>query len=385
MSDAPKLLFVVTEDWYFCSHRLTLAAAAREAGYATAVATRVRAHGELIASRGVRLVPFEMTRRGANPFTEAATLARLVRLYRRERPDVVHHVALKPVVYGSLAARLAGVPVVVNAVAGTGWLFNATGGARRALRPLLRRLLGALLARTQVIVQNPDDAQVMAGIDLGHVHLIRGAGVDTERFAPRDEAPGPVVILLASRLLWTKGVGDFAAAARLLRERGVAARCVLVGEPDPDNPDFVPEAELRAWEAAGDVEWWGRRDDMPDVLAGAHIVCLPSFYGEGVPKALIEAAACGRPIVTTDMPGCREIVRDGQNGLLVPPREPARLADALARLVGDPALRRQLGARGRERAVAEFGERQVIAATLAIYRQALAGRRPADAVRGGQG
>ena len=374
MKAAPKLLYVVTEDWYFCSHRLALAAAAREAGFAAAVATRVRAHGKQIEDRGVRLVPFEMTRRGANPATELATLARLVRLYRRERPDIVHHVALKPVVYGSLAARLAGVPVVVNAVAGTGWLFNATGGARRALRPLLRRLLGALLARTQVIVQNPDDAQVMAGIDLGHVHLVRGAGVDTDVFAPRPEAPGPVVILLASRLLWTKGVGDFATAARLLRERGVDARCVLVGEPDPDNPDFVPEAQLRAWEAAGDLQWRGRRDDMPDVLAGAHVVCLPSFYGEGVPKALIEAAACGRPIVTTDMPGCREIVRDGENGLLVPPRDPARLADALARLAGDADLRRRLGARGRERAVAEFGERQVIAATLDIYRRALAGR-----------
>lgn len=371
MGGKKRLLFVVTEDWYFCSHRLALAAAAREAGYDVAVATRVRAHGDLILASGLRLVPFEMTRRGANPLTELATLARLARLYRRERPDIVHHVALKPVVYGSVAARWARVPAVVNAVAGTGWLFNAEGGARRLLRPLLRRILGGVLARTQVIVQNPDDAQVMAGIDLAHVHLVRGAGVDTDLFAPRDEAPGPVVALLASRLLWTKGVGDFAAAARLLRERGAGVRCVLVGAPDPDNPDFVPESELKAWQAEGILEWWGVRRDMPEVLAGAHIVCLPSFYGEGIPKALIEAAACGRPIVTTDMPGCREIVRDGENGLLVPARDPARLADALGRLAGDPALRRRLGARGRERALAEFGQGQVIAATLAVYRRAL--------------
>lgn len=370
MGESRRLLFVVTEDWYFCSHRLTLGAAARAAGFEVSVATRVRGHGQQITGRGLRLVPFEMTRRGANPLTELATLFRLVRLYRRERPDIVHHVALKPVVYGSLAARLAGVPVVVNAVAGTGWLFNATTGPRRLLRPLLRRGLGAVLARTQVIVQNPDDAQVMAGIDLQHVHLVRGAGVDTDEFAPRPEAEGTPVVLLASRLLWTKGVGDFAAAARLLRERGVPARCVLVGTPDPDNPDFVPEAEIRAWEGEGLLEWWGHRGDMPAVLGSAHVVCLPSYYGEGVPKALIEAAACGRPIVTTDMPGCREIVHDGDNGLLVPARDPARLADALATLVADAGLRRRLGARGRERAVAEFAEARVIADTLAIYGRA---------------
>lgn len=372
MAGKPRLLFLVTEDWYFCSHRLPLGAAAREAGYDVAVATRVRAHGGQVEARGLRVIPFEMTRRGANPLTEVATLARLVRLYRRERPDIVHHVALKPVVYGSLAARLAGVPAVVNAVAGTGWLFNATSGLRRLLRPLLRRVLGAVLANTQVIVQNPDDAQVMAGIDLRHVHLVRGAGVDTTVFAPRPEPAGVPVLLLASRLLWTKGVGDFAAAARLLRERGVAARCVLVGTPDPDNPDFVPEAEIRRWEAEGLLEWWGHRDDMPGVLASAHVVCLPSYYGEGVPKALIEAAACGRPIVTTDMPGCREIVRDGENGLLVPARDPARLAEALSALAGDPARRARLGARGRERVLAEFAEARVVADTLAIYAAAAA-------------
>ncbi|MBK7672447.1 MAG: glycosyltransferase family 4 protein [bacterium] len=370
MAAPTRLLFVVTEDWYFCSHRLTLGGAAREAGYDVAVATRVRDHGDQITARGLRLLPFPMTRRGANPLTELATLVRLVRLYRRERPDIVHHVALKPVVYGSLAARLAGVPVVVNAVAGTGWLFNATGGARRLLRPVMRRVLGAVLAGTQVIVQNPDDAEVMAGIDLQHVHLIRGAGVDTREFAPRDEAPGPIVVLLASRLLWTKGVGDFAVAARLLRERGVAVRCVLVGTPDPDNPDFVPEGAIRAWEAEGSLEWWGHRGNMADVFAAAHIVCLPSYYGEGVPKALIEAAACGRPIVTTDMPGCREIVRQRENGLLVPPRDPARLADALQELAGDADLRRRLGAEGRRRVESEFSEQQVIAATLAVYRRA---------------
>jgi glycosyltransferase involved in cell wall biosynthesis len=197
--------------------------------------------------------------------------------------------------------------------------------------------------------------------------LIRGSGVDMNIFTPRPEPEGVPVVILAARMLWAKGIGEFVDAARLLREQKVEARFVLVGESDPGNPSAVPVWQLEQWHDSGVVEWWGACSDMPRVFAEAHVVCLPSYYPEGVPKVLIEAAACGRPIVTTDVPGCREVVRHEENGLLVPTRDPVALAAALRRLIMSPALRDFLGRRGREIAVAEFGLERVIAETLAVY------------------
>jgi glycosyltransferase involved in cell wall biosynthesis len=364
-----KLLFVVTEDWYFVSHRLPLAIAARTAGYDVAVATRVAAHGDMIRAAGIRLIPFALSRRGGNPLREVVAL---VRLYRRERPDIVHHVALKPVLYGALSARLARVPAQVNAVAGLGWLFSPGNGLKRVVRTAFRWTLTRLLnARNSLtIVQNPDDAALLqaSGLAQAHLRLIRGAGIDTDAFQPVAEPAGTVCVMLVARMLWDKGVAEFVEAARLLTEQGVVARFVLVGEPDRDNPAAVPEADLRAWHGTNGVEWWGRREDMVDVLHMAHIACLPS-YREGLPKTLLEAAACGLPIVTTDTPGCREVVRDGDNGLLVPVRDAGTLADALRKLIENASLRIEMGRRSRERAVAEFSREQVIAETLAVYRE----------------
>ncbi len=229
----------------------------------------------------------------------------------------MHHVALKPVLYGSIAARLAGVPGVVNAFAGLGHAFSSRDPRRRVLRALISRLLRVALrgARSKVIVQNKDDAdtlvrgRIMARED---IVLIRGSGVDLDLFTPKPEPAGDGLVVLPSRMIWEKGVGEFVEAARRLRRDGVRARFALVGEPDADNPAAVPAETLKAWKAEGDVEVWGRRDDMPAVLAEAWVVCLPSYYGEGVPKSLLEAAAAGRPIVTTDMPGCREVVQEGR-------------------------------------------------------------------------
>ncbi|MBI5862209.1 MAG: glycosyltransferase family 4 protein [Rhodocyclales bacterium] len=368
----PRLLFVVTEDWYFVSHRLPLAVAAGKAGFDVAVATRVNAHGEQIKAAGIRLVPFELSRRSGNPLAE---MARLIRLYQHERPDIVHHVALKPVLYGTLAAWLARVPHVVNAVAGLGWLFTSGGWWVRWLRPVVRRVLAWRLSATHsvTIVQNPDDRALLqqAGVSADKLHLIRGAGVDTQVFHPVEPPAGPLFIVLAARMLWDKGVGEFVEAARRLSDAGVNARFVLVGEPDPANPASVPESTLHEWQGRHGVEWWGRRDDMPAVLRQAHIACLPS-YREGLPKSLLEAAATGLPIVTTDAPGCREVVNDGDNGLLVPLRNATALAAALQRLIADAGLRARMGARSRERALAEFSQEQVIAQTLQLYRERLA-------------
>ncbi len=369
-----KLLFFVTEDWYFVSHRLALAVAAKNAGYEVSVATRVRSHGEVIRSAGLRLVPFENSRGGMNPLRELATLVRLILLYRRERSDVTHHVAMKPVLYGSIAARLAGTPRVINALAGMGWLFATGAGLAHRIRPVVRWALGRLLRSGIALVQNPDDARflIQLGVPAGRIRRIAGSGVDLQHFSPRPEPDGTPVVVLPARLLWDKGVGEFVAAARSLKRRRIAARFVLAGEPDEANPSFVSPGEIAKWVEEGAVEHLGWVQDMPKLLAESHIVCLPSFYAEGIPKSLIEAAAAGRAIVTSDMPGCREVVHHGDNGLLVAPRNPEALAEALEKLIKDPTLRRRMGARGRARAEAEFGLPGVIAQTLALYDEAAA-------------
>ena len=369
---APRLLLFVTEDWYFCSHRLPLAMAARMVGYEVTVLTRVRDHGSKIRNAGIRLIPFEIQRSGMNPLRELHTLWRLVRVYRRERPDLVHHVAMKPVLYGSLAARLAGIRHVVNALAGLGWLFTSKGTQANAIQRLLRRASRFLLARGFILVQNPDDAELISqmGIDRSRIRRIAGSGVNLDHFHPVPEPAGVPVVVLPARLLWDKGVGEFVDAARKLLAKGIKGRFVLAGEPDPANPASVSDEQLAAWVGEGAIEYAGWQDDMPNMLAQSHIVCLPS-YREGLPKSLIEAAAAGRPIVSTDVPGCREVVGNGDNGLLVPARDPQALSEALGKLIADPSLRRRMGERGRLRAEAEFGLDAVIAQTLALYREAL--------------
>lgn len=371
MIPRPKLLFVVTEDWYFVSHRLPLAVGAMKTGFDVVVATRVGSHGETIRAAGIRLIPFNLSRRRGNPLAEVVAL---VRLYFRERPDIVHHVALKPIIYGALAARFARVPAQVNAVAGLGWLFTSPTGIMRFIRPAVRWMLVWFLNTrgNLTVVQNSDDRALLIRTNLPEtrVRLIRGAGVDTTSFHPVMQEPsGSVCIVLAARMLWDKGVGEFVEAARLLTQGEVFARFVLVGIPDPGNPASVPDATLRAWHGKNGVEWWGHRDDMPAVFHSAHIVCLPSYYREGLPKVLLEAAACGLPIVTADAPGCREIVHDGDNGFLVPVRDAEALAVALHNLIKDKPLRVKMGQRGREIVLAEFSQERIIAETLAVYQE----------------
>jgi glycosyltransferase involved in cell wall biosynthesis len=366
-----KLMFLVTEDWYFVSHRLPLAVAAKAEGFDVVVATRLESLARVIEAAGIRAIPFEMSRRGMNPLHELATLVRLWRLYHRERPNIVHHVALKPVLLGGMAARLGGIHAVVSAVAGMGFLFADEGRLPWA-RTWFKRLLPMVIGSGRAIVQNPDDASLLeaSGVLPERIRLIRGAGVDLARFKLQPEQDGPLLVVLPARMLWDKGVGEFVTAARQLRQQEISARFALVGERDRANPASVPLSELETWREEGVVEWWGRREDMPGVFAQSHVVCLPS-YREGLPKALLEAAACGRPIVATDAPGCREIVRHEDNGLLVPVRDAVALAAALERLIRDASLRQRMGQRGRERVETEFSQQRVISETLAVYRELL--------------
>lgn len=360
-----RLLFLVTEDWYFCSHRLPIARAAKLAGYDVHVACRVRSHAARIEQEGITLHPLvALSRSSRHPVREAKALAEIVRLYRTMRPDLVHHVALKPVIYGSIAARRAGVPAVVNAMAGLGYVFSSQDLKARLVRPLVGGVLRALIEgpRARVIVQNRDDAEHLGVRD---PVVIPGSGVDLDAFAPSPEPPGTPVVALPARMLRDKGVAEFVEAARRLKQADVQARFALVGAPDDENPASIPESQLRAWHAEGAVEWWGWREDMAAVFRESALVCLPSWR-EGLPKALIEAAAAGRPIVTCDVPGCRDVVADGENGLLVPPRDARALAVALGKLVQDAHLRTSMGEAGRRRA-ARFSTGQVVEQTLRVY------------------
>ncbi len=369
--DKPVILYLVTEDWYFWSHRLPIARAARDAGWEVLVATRVENHGEQIEREGFRLIPIKMRRRSLAPWREFAAVAELIRIYRRERPDLVHQVAMKPVLYGSLAAALTGVPAIVNALAGMGYVFTSSAVKARLLRPLIKKAFRWLLdhANARLILQNPDDVAAMSAgtVAPNRIVQIRGSGVDTTAFAPAPEPSGTPVAVMVSRMLWDKGVGELVEAARLLQRRGVPLRVVLVGSRDPENPPSIPERQLRDWDASGDVAWWGERSDVANIWANCHIAVLPS-YREGLPKSLLEAAACGRPLVATDVSGCREVVRDGATGLLVPPRDARALADALERLARDRDLRRRMGAAARDLVTREMSEQVVVAQTVALYR-----------------
>jgi glycosyltransferase involved in cell wall biosynthesis len=368
-----RVAIVTNADWYFLSHRLPIARAARDRGHEVfVVANEERDCGDRIRAEGFRFLPVPIARGSMNLLHDLATLRALRRVYREVRPRLVHHVAVKPVLYGAMAARLEKVPAIVNALAGRGHLSHAGGMRHALLRPALALAYRAAFGgvRTRAIFQNPDDLEFFVGrgvIARERAELIRGSGVDLAAYQPTPEPDGVPVILFASRLLRAKGIADLVAACDRLRARGVRCRLLIAGEPDVANPDAIPESLLRQWAAEGRAEWLGRRDDMPKVLALANVVALPSMYGEGVPKILIEAAACARAIVTTDSPGCREIVRDGLTGRLVPRNDVRALADALESLLADRALRGRMGAAGRELAAREFGEALVARRTMDLY------------------
>ncbi|MCM2314183.1 MAG: glycosyltransferase family 4 protein [Thermoanaerobaculia bacterium] len=370
---ARRILMVVNHAGFFLTHRLPLAVAARERGYEVHVATPQSKHVPAIEGNSLGWHPVRLTRSGTNPFAELRAVSDLVSLYRKLRPELVHHVTTKPVLYGTAAARIARVPAVVNALAGLGHLSLADDLFHRVLRGGVRLGFKAVLRHRnmRVIFQNEDDRA--AFVDRGilaprETVLVPGSGVDPELFRPVSRPRGnPPVVVLPSRMLYTKGVAEFVGAARILKAEGVAARFVLVGEPDPDNPASIPAWQLSRWASEGAVEWQQRRDDMPAVYAESDVVVLPS-YREGMPKVLIEAGACGLPAVTTDVPGCRDVVEHERSGLLVPVRDRGReLAKAIARLLRDEELSRSMGRRGRELVLERFALPRIIDQTISLY------------------
>lgn len=372
MSAARRLLFVVNNPAFFMSHRLPVAQAAQRAGYDVHVATMDGPAVADIVALGMTHHVIPMTRSGKRPLQELGTLLALLRLFRRLRPRVVHLVTIKPVLYGGIAARLARVPGMVAAISGLGFVFLSNTLKMRLVRSVVARLYRLALGHpnSRVIFQNASDRDLLKSLGAvrdEQVVLIRGAGVDLDQCQalPEPAAP-PVVATMVARLLRDKGVWEFVEAARLLRARGVPVTMRLVGGVDAGNPTSATPAEVEAWQREGCVEALGERSDVPQLYAASHIAVLPS-YREGLPKSLIEAAACGRAVVTTDVPGCRDAIDPDRTGLLVPVRDPQALADAIARLVDDAALRQSMGAAGRALAEREFNIERVARIHVELY------------------
>jgi glycosyltransferase involved in cell wall biosynthesis len=370
------MLFANTA-WYLYNFRLGTALRLRELGHDVLLASPADSYAPRFERNGLRWREVPMCRGRLDPLREARTVRATVSVLREERPDVLHNFTLRCAVYGAFAARITGVPSVVNAITGMGYVYASDDALARALRPVLTFLMRRTLDRRSslLVLQNPDDAVAVthAGlVDPLRIRVIRGSGVDTERFHPVPHPEGRLRVVLASRLLREKGVEEFVEAARLLTRAGRDIDFVLSGAPDPGNPHSISPQRVAAWNDEGAVRCVGHLDDMVSLLATADVMVLPSYYGEGVPRSLIEGAAAGLAIVTTDRPGCREVVaEDGVDGLVVPCRDAMALADAIVRLDADRSLLRRLASRARANAVANFDQSIIIEQTLRVYGELL--------------
>ncbi len=349
---------------------MPMARAAMSAGYEVALAARPSEAGPLIAAEGIRLIPLDLKRGALNPAHVLREAAEMRRLLRREQPDILHLIALKTILVGGFAALFANVPAVISAITGLGFL--GIGGTRKVtlIRWMLWPLLGMLLGRSNswILVENEDDARTFGLHNPSRIIQIGGAGIDPEHFA---ELPlpdrRPVTAAVVSRMLWSKGIDTVVAAQGLLRQRGVELNLTLAGAVDPDVPNALSEATLEQWSTQPGIRWIGRQADVRAVWRDADIAVLASRGGEGLPRVLLEAAACGRPIITTNVPGCRDFVRSGNEGLVVAPDDPHALADALQKLSSDVVLRRRMGSAARARVLSGYTEKQVSDRVVELY------------------
>lgn len=375
-----KFIFFANTTWYLYNFRLATVQRLLSDGHEVVMVSPPGKFGKRLVDHGCRWIPLAMDRASLNPFRELATLSRLVGIFRRERPDIVHGFTLKCAIYGTIAARIARVPGVVSAVSGMGFVFTSDALKARMLKPLVKSLLRFALndKRSLLVLQNHDDALafVQAGLVAPErIRVILGSGVNTFLFHPSNRTTHRyerLRVLLAARLLQEKGVREFIEAATILRKRDRDIEFLLAGTPDPGNPHSISRTELRRWTEAGLVRCLGHVNDMPALLGSVHVLVLPSYYREGVPKSLIEGAATGLALITTDRPGCREVVtQDGVDGLRVEPRNAEALADCIARLDDDREWVARLGERAREQALKKFDERLVIQRTLEVYAELL--------------
>ncbi len=373
-----KIIFFANTDWYLYNFRRTLALALRNKGYEVLLVSPPGPYVKKLQKLGLRWLSVSLSRSGLNPFLELATVWKLSKIMRQENANLAHGFTIKGAVYCSLAARLSGISARVNSIDGLGYVFASRDFKARILRPLVRLILRLALAskNTRLILQNSDDIALFRQFDLiadSHMHLIPGAGVDCRRFSigGKRVVGQPLRVLLAARLLWSKGLAEFVDAARLLKAEGRHVTFLLAGSIDPGNPDSLSIETLQGWVSEGLIDWLGHVDDMAGLLATVHVVTLPTAYREGLPSSLTEGAACGLPLVTTNMPGCRDVVTHELDGLLVPIGNAMALSLAIARLDDDPVLASRLGVAARIKALENFDENIVIKQTMEIYSELL--------------
>ena len=370
-----RLLFVVTEDWYFVSHRLYMATVAVKAGYKVALLSKTSKYQELIEESGIEVINWSLNRRSRNLISEFKAFREISAVIDRFKPDIVHSVALKPILYTALQLKRKNTYANIYALGGLGFVFSSSKLKAQILRSLLVVILRWVLGgeRVRVILQNPDDFNLLLRLKVitnNKTRLIRGVGVDTNLFSPSPKLHDKPIVLLPARILWDKGIADFVEIANRMKSYEINVRFVLVGDPDPHNPESVSILQLEEWIKKGVIEWWGHKEEMQNIYQQATIVCLPS-YREGLPKSLLEAASCALPIVTYDVPGCREVVIDGINGFLVPLKDENALLNAIKKLLDDASLCDKFGQAGRELVIRKFSQQKIASETKKIWEEVL--------------
>jgi len=368
-----KLFFIVSEDKSFWSHRLSLALSAIDAGYDVTLVSNFNKLESKIKNRGVNVININFVRSSKHPFTDLKNIFKLIFILRKEKPDIIHNVALKTILIASIAGLFSKKMVIINAFTGLGYVFSSDQLHAKLIRFFIKPIFKLLFRRSNywTIFQNPDDMNLferLGLINLNQSTLIRGSGVETNKFIQSDDLNKIPVVMLASRMLWDKGVGEFVKVAKRAYKNKINAEFMLVGGIDNDNPMSIPLSTLNQWVSNGDVQWEGHSDNMPDMLASASIVCLPS-YREGLPKVLLEAAAIGRPLIASDGPGCREIVRDKHNGLLVKMRDADSLYEAVLMLVNNREMRETMGRNSRTLVETELSTTIINTQTIELYRR----------------
>ncbi|MGO4523253.1 glycosyltransferase family 4 protein [Microvirga sp. 2MCAF35] len=370
-----KLVFVITEDWFFASHFLPMARAARELGLDVSVVARVRSHRNVIEATGAKVIPLEAERRSLNPMAAGYAAGQLAAILKNEKADLVHCIALKGILVGGFAAAMAGIPRRVYALTGSGFLGARKGMVARLSQRAVRLLVRGLeTGKTRYVFENTDDPRLL-GLDPAsdRVTILGGAGIDPDLLRPSPLPPRPPLkVAVVARMLWSKGIDVAVEAVRAARAKGAAVELSLYGAPDPSNPKAIPEETLKKWSTEPGISWLGATRDVGSVWREHHVACLPSRGGEGLPRTLLEAAACGRAIVTTDVPGCRTLVRDGVEGRLVPPGDAGGLAEALVALSDEPDRVARMGEAARARVLDGFTERDVIESVKRLYASMLA-------------
>ena len=372
-----KIILFANTDWYLYNFRLKLAETLDLAGNDLLLVSPAGNFSGRLQAAGYKWEEIELTRSGTNPFNEIRAIIQLTRLYKRERPDLVHHFTSKCVVYGSIAAKLAGIDRVINSVTGMGYVFTKKNLTTFLLKPFITFFYKITLINSRVIFQNQQDMDYFTDHNLVKVSkaaLIPSSGVDIDKFYPTPIQTDDPLVVLPARMLWDKGVREFVEAARLLKEKCIKARFALVGSPDQGNPSSIPAEQLKQWSTSGVIENWGWQEDMVSVYQKASVVCLPS-YREGLAKGLIEAAACGRALVASDIPGCREVIVDGVNGFLVPPKQVVPLADAIEKIILDKRLMARMGNESRKIAENNFSAEKINRETIFEYNKLITGEK----------